>query len=124
MMDKMKRSQAAFDKFSEDFCAKRREVRGPSTWKPKAGVKMPDDGRISHAEAKKLMPPGSRLCQTKGLAWHSRVPPLKETCRTWSKHGQEGALLIVVREAWRHYCFQEGIELKDCPMPGLFPGTA
>ena len=83
--------------------------------------KLPEIGRISHSEAKKLMPPGGQLWQDKDPGgWHSRMPPLKEHARSWSKYGQEEAMFLVVKEAWRQYCYLEGLTPEQCQMEHVF----
>ena len=87
----------------------------------KAGLALPQEGRIPHSDGKKLMPPGGQLWQSRTPgAWHSRIPPLKENCRGWNAHGQEEALFGVVKAAWKQYCWLEGIPDEACPMPGVF----
>ena len=123
--DKIKRSQAAFDKFGQDFSAKRRETMAASAsssskTKTKELV-LPEVGRIPHSEAKKFMPPGGQLWQdTNPGAWHSRRPGLGGSARRWSTHGQEEALHLVVREAWKQHCYLEGIPPQLCPCTGAF----
>ena len=77
-------------------------------------------GTLSQVAMKAFMPPGSFLWQSRGLSWHSKVPPFSETSRSWAKYGQENACFRVVKEAWSRHLMCNGMERAECPVEGIF----
>ena len=83
---------------------------------------LPDTMQMmEQSEAKQWMPTGKGICLWKSRgdgSWHSVVPPFPETSRRVGTHGAE-ALKMVISQAWKNWCFKEGVPLDACPMLGL-----
>lgn len=85
---------------------------------------LPDLSRIDHSEAKVLAPPGAYVWRhhTAGT-WNSKLPPHPACSRSWRKYTEEGALRLVLEDAWQRFCDGEGIPLSHCPLQQLFGDT-
>eukprot|EP00973_Karenia_brevis_P029724 4101010-Karenia_brevis.AAC.1 len=89
--------------------------------KPKS-QSLPDDlSKVSHAQVKKLMPKGGHLWKSHGAhCWLARMPPLQPLSRSWRLHGEHESIKMVVSHAWRQWCWLNGVDVKDCPMKGIY----
>ena len=94
--------------------------RGAVAAAPK--IKMPKDiGVLPQSDLKAICPPGSYIWQSRGLAWHTKVPPFGESSRSWAKWGgTHGAACAAIREAWRRFLVHKGKPVSECPVDGLF----
>ena len=98
----------------------------PKAKKPRTGdstgvKKLPADGRIKQADARKLLPPGGKVWKSRDKhAWCARTPPMPTVSRSWDKWTEKGALFRVVQAAWIQHCELEGILPDECEMGGVF----
>lgn len=53
-------------------------------------------------------------------AWHVHLPPWRRFHRPFAIFGEAGAGVEAMREAWRLHLREEGADLTDCPLEGLF----
>ena len=89
-------------------------------WKAKRPRLPKEFGHLSQADMNKRMPPNSYIWQSRGKAWHSKVHPFSETCRAWSKYGQDESCALVIKSAWEHSMMFNAIPFDECPIAGIF----
>lgn len=77
-------------------------------------------GQISHSVAKSMAPPSSYVWRhTKEGRWCGRMPPYGEVSRSWAKHGERQALILVLQSLWESFLTSNGATAKMCPIAGL-----
>ena len=79
-------------------------------------------GVIEHSTAKILAPPDCFVWRslTTG-AWCGRHPPYGEITRSWAKHGEQQAMILMLREVWTTYLIAKGLTTRQCPIANSFP---
>ena len=86
-------------------------------------VENPELG-IPQSEMSRLCPPGCSVWRdnVRG-AWSVHLPPWKRFSRPFWVFGEQGAGLEAMREAWRLYLRDNGMDFSECPMESFFhPG--
>lgn len=86
-------------------------------------VFVPATETLLQRDYKRFRPPSSYLWVARNeQAWFTRVPPARAYPRYWRREGgEEPALKLALRDAWKMWPELEGMDAGSCPMEGLFP---
>ena len=91
------------------------KATAPTTSRLPASFEMVDQ-RI----AKTFMPEGGLLWKSRGAgAWISKINGFHECSRSVSRYGESEALRIVIANAWKDWCRDQGVPFDQCPMKDL-----
>jgi hypothetical protein len=89
---------------------------------PPAPMLLLDMHTFAHKDAKRFMPPNrAKLWKSNGEppSWHTEVHPMPSCNRSIRKHGNGGALRMVISNAWYDWALLEGKSVDEIPMTGL-----
>ena len=83
-------------------------------------VENPELG-IPQSEMSRLCPPGCSVWRdnVRG-AWSVHLPPWKRFSRPFWVFGEQGAGLEAMREAWRLYLRNKGMDFSECTIESFF----
>lgn len=72
---------------------------------------------ISQATAKAFVPPGAHIWRgVSRCDWNGHLEPFRRVRAAWSRHGEEGAMVEVLKMLWQQHCEKEGLPYPDaCP---------
>ena len=82
-------------------------------------------GAITHAEAKLLLPPHSKIWTGKAGFWQAQLmvpfhPSAGKHWGAWTGLSHRDACLFVIRDVWDKYLRVERLDRDQCPIIGLF----
>ena len=71
---------------------------------------------IPHEHCKKYLPPGCSAWR--GLArgeWWGHCPGYKRVKADWSQHGEQAAMMKVLKTMWQQHCEKNGLDASHIP---------
>lgn len=90
--------------------------------KPSAYPAFPQE-MISQAEMKKMLPPQASVWTGfSNGSWQCHLPPWRRRSFSWSQYGHHGSAEQCLKHLWSTWLADNGLDIKDCPIRGLFKG--
>ena len=113
--------QAAKAKKSSQASNKKRKPSDNSKAKAPPPPRLPANFEmVDQKLAKTFMPEGGLIWKSRGAgAWISKINGFNECSRSVSRYGESEALRIVIANAWKDWCLDQGVPFDQCPMQGL-----
>ena len=122
--------RAERERFGKEFVERKAALRGGGAGGKSGACKAPKfkkypgiPSTIPQAEAKRWLPPGCSIWRgVSKCNWNGHYAPYPRCSALWADHGEQGALLQVLRLLWSDYLEHNGMHVGDCPIAGLFGG--